>query len=496
MKPLDLSVTFPKDVNHEYSPNAFTVSKIFGLPIETKQRTLIPQISIQPCPITFITGYSGSGKTSLLKAIQNQFPEIQLSSPNISHEKKVIDSFDGDIGKVISWLSKFGLGEARVMVTKIGHLSVGQKERLKLAKLLWKAPPVIIIDEFLSSLDRVTARIIAFQFQKVVRSMKVTCFVASAHDDLVDALFPDTLINMDFEGEYTLTQSTPIHPKLPEISEIKVSAGTVDDYIKMKRFHYMDQQQGDIAIKTQGIMSIQKAEFRGKLVGVRVFTKIFHPSLEKIEFFRKVNEQAVRSSRVIVHPSFRGLGISQLLGATDHLPASVKTIFSQSALALYFPFNQGLGYQNTQHVSFTQSQEQLEFQNLASTVLNDAAEKLHDSAYAQKTWSQLSEFDQKQLQQAALKCLVDYDVRHSLYIAEHLGISVGPSFPSFLRTFFSKRHGIVPVDRFWALLSDALHFPMQGMVKKLSATRSDYQNPGTNPLKVGFASTLHSATGH
>ncbi len=461
MVQLNVGVEFRPDVIARETAREILVKQIFGLPPGAHSRVLLASQALKIGNLTYLTGYSGTGKSSLLNAIRFQLEVPDVKEPEDCFGKSVIESFQGDLAEAVQWLGRFGLGEARVLTTRVKHLSVGQRERFRLAFLLWQKPSVLILDEFLSSLDRVTARIIAFQFQRVVRNLNLTCIVATAHDDLKDALHPDTLVELDFEGGCEITYPETKIRSLPESQEVLVSEGTMEDYFKLKPFHYMDQHD------PTDVVSVRKAEFRGKLVGVRVFTKLFPSAYEKVGLFRKINESAALSSRVVVHPVFRGLGISSRLDLAEADRLRFKKIFTHSALALYFPFDHSGGYRVLEHVSVPKTSDHSEYEKLLVELGLPSPTLLNDPKICEEFWKGLSQSQQGQVINLAIRILSSYDERHTRYLCEHLGISLPVSAEADLLRFFSSLLRRTPSETFWKLLSEALHFPMLGMVKDL-----------------------------
>lgn len=445
------------------TPRETLTKRIFGLSSEVHTRRMLHDINLPMKPITYITGFSGSGKSSLLSQLQKEFQGKAISEVSFSPEKTVIENFEGEVGTAIQWLSRFGLGEARVLTTPAAVLSVGQKERLRLALALWKKPEVLILDEFLSSLDRLTARTIAYQFQRVVRKMGTICFLATAHSDLEDALFPDTVVDLDFEGEYRLRSHSTVG-ELAESHEVEVSEGTIEDYEKLKRFHYMDAHGSDLSV--EDVVSVRKATFRGQLVGVRVFTKLFPSRYETMRLFKVLNETAVLSSRVVVHPVFRGLGISKKMDLSAENQKRFRKIFTHSALARYFPFDGAGGYRTLEHVSEKATPDQLALEKQLFEK-GATAVTLNNPLLSQKLWAGLSMGDQNEIRKQVVAILSDYDARYVLYLCQELKISVPPEASVRLISFFKGLLDRLPEQHMPRLLSEALHFPMLGLVKDL-----------------------------
>lgn len=460
-----VKVTVPSERRH--SERETIIQRIFGLSERAGDRCLVPEQTLSLRGLTYITGYSGSGKSCLLRAIAAKLQPTQLVEPDFQSSKSPIDSFDADVATVIQWLARFGLGEALVLTTPLCHLSVGQKERFRLSYLLWQKPRVILLDEFLSCVDRTTARIIAFQFQRIVRQENMICFVATAHDDLQDALFPDATLRLDFNGDGEWL--APVTGKrLPEAAEVQISEGDLADYAALKKYHYADQSEP--LLKSEEIVSIRKATFRGKLIGVRVFTKLLPRSLERIPLIRQLNSTGILSARVVVHPVFRGLGLARRMDFDAEAArrsgadtGGIKRIFTHSAMAQYFPFDKSNGYEPTQHVSSLKSTWHDSYETLLKAYgITPAA--LHDLDYRRSIWQHLDLEQQGQLSNLVTKILVDYDLRYLSYLCHHLDIPLSATETAFFSKLFTAMTARQPV---WENLSEALYFPMQGLVKAI-----------------------------
>ncbi|MEZ6194058.1 MAG: ATP-binding cassette domain-containing protein [Phycisphaerales bacterium] len=196
----------------EPTPNVLEVAAMFGLGIDRdKHIQLIPEteLNLSPGRIVFITGSSGGGKTTLLRLIREQIDRgdtahaLSFDNLPVIPDRPLVDCFPGrTLGETLRLLSLAGLNDAFVMLRKPSQLSDGQRYRLKLAQAMAMAEAgvlpsrlkVILADEFCATLDRVTAKVIAHNVRKWV-SKSDACFIAATtHDDLLESLAPDVLI--------------------------------------------------------------------------------------------------------------------------------------------------------------------------------------------------------------------------------------------------------------------------------------------------------------
>ena len=186
--------------------------------------------------IALIVGPSGGGKSSiastLASRIINRLGDCLLVSGgggggggggDIIRKRAgrrtcaVVDLFSSPLKHTLSLLSRAGLAEASLFTCAVDDLSEGQRARLAIAlameevercethradrplpthiPALTPAPfPTLILDEFASTLDRATAIALARTLRRwaACRPIRIVC--ATAHDDLLEPLAPDLLI--------------------------------------------------------------------------------------------------------------------------------------------------------------------------------------------------------------------------------------------------------------------------------------------------------------
>lgn len=188
------------------SYRARRVCRMFGLTIDRlteRAPTHECRLKINPGDIVYITGPSGSGKSVLLRELENSMPagkSVNLARLSLPNDKTVIDCFDSDIVTTLRTLGTVGLSEVFSILSRPCHLSDGQKYRFRLARALVSGKPFIFADEFSSELDRITASSLAFNIHKFAKRTKTTFILASSHDDILIDLAPDVLVIKDFSG--------------------------------------------------------------------------------------------------------------------------------------------------------------------------------------------------------------------------------------------------------------------------------------------------------
>ena len=186
----------------EITPRTVEVANAFGLGIDKRHEFVIYdnlQLDLKPTSIVYITGDSGSGKSVLLRHLEHVMQPLNLNIEDVEVDdrKPLVETLGENLNEAIKLLSYVGLNDAFLFLRKYPELSAGQKYRYKLAKILEKTKKkeaVVFIDEFCSLLDRETAKIVAYNFQKICRKHKIGLIAATSHTDLLEDLKPDIYI--------------------------------------------------------------------------------------------------------------------------------------------------------------------------------------------------------------------------------------------------------------------------------------------------------------
>jgi hypothetical protein len=214
------------------------VAEAFGLGIDDAQmfKVLDAELKISPADVVYITGDSGSGKSVLLRAIRADLGEeaIDLSEVQVSADVPLIETVGATVEEGLELLSKVGLNDAFLFLRSYGQLSVGQKYRYRIAKLIESKKQWWLMDEFCACLDRDTAKIIAFNLQKIARSHGKAVIVATTHGDLFEDLSPSVLVHKWFAEEIEIKYYPNASvAECSLIREMKVEAGTREDWQKL-----------------------------------------------------------------------------------------------------------------------------------------------------------------------------------------------------------------------------------------------------------------------
>jgi len=196
----------------EPSLNAQFVQSQFGIQHETGERIIARdvEINLKPGAIVLFSGPSGSGKSSLLRAVIDEirrdegpfgvFCTHEQVYTNEELQKPVIDLLPGSPEANIRDLSTAGLADAILMLRTLNELSDGQRYRARIAHALAGGHTTIAADEWCSTLDRITARVLCKNVRRIATKKMTTFLLATAHDDLEADLEPDITIRCDGKG--------------------------------------------------------------------------------------------------------------------------------------------------------------------------------------------------------------------------------------------------------------------------------------------------------
>ena len=136
--------------------------------------------------IGLIVGASGSGKTLAL-SILNDYKRIEV---DWNRDTSIIEQINPDPDIAISNLLSSGFSSVPQWFHKYDELSEGQKFRSYVSRCLDSS--YIVIDEFTSKLDRLTARTLSYNLYKYIKNSSMTNIIlASPFRDIIPYLRPD-----------------------------------------------------------------------------------------------------------------------------------------------------------------------------------------------------------------------------------------------------------------------------------------------------------------
>lgn len=264
----------------------------------------------------------------------------------------VLDLWPNRRSEWITMLSQVGLGDPFTWARTPEQLSEGQWQRLDLANRLMQ-PGTIWIDEWLSGLDRLTARAVAWTTGRMLRKTGRQAVFATAHDDLIDHLRPDLVVEKSWqpEPEYQAI-AWDERSTCPILDDITHEATNRNAWRSLKPLHYA---AGDPATFAEIYAAWHPDIEHPAAVAVLSYPDL-HSSARNIATqdgwkidgnaakARELNMKWRRLSRIVVAPELRCIGVAGQL--VEHACASTPAewIECTTALGRYTRFLENTGF--------------------------------------------------------------------------------------------------------------------------------------------------------
>ncbi|HSV49743.1 MAG TPA: hypothetical protein VLH35_05455, partial [Candidatus Acidoferrales bacterium] len=282
----------------------------------------------------------------LLRAIRADLGEeaVDLNEIQVDPNKPLIETVGVTVEQGLELLSKVGLNDAFLFLRTYSQLSDGQRYRYRIAKLIESGKQWWLMDEFAACLDRDTAKIIAYNLQKIARQQGKAVLVATTHSDLQEDLKPSILVRKRFGEEIKIDY----YPNTPAaecslIREMRVEEGSREDWQKLSGFHYRGHK---VAVPRKIFRLVRGDE----LCGVIVYSypppacygrRMVLPRMS----IQEMNKQLSIINRVVIHPKYRTVGLGAKLIRETMPLVGTQYVELIAVMAKYSPFAEKAGMQ-------------------------------------------------------------------------------------------------------------------------------------------------------
>ena len=211
---------------------------------------------------------------------------------------------------------------------------------------------VIVVDEFLATLDRPTAKAVCWAVSKSLRRTGVGAIFVTSHNDLAEHLQPDIMVDKAWDPQPMVVQCSWDDPEPPILGEMTYRRGDRLDWLKLKPLHYA---AGDPATyhsvhvlehpaidhpAAVAVLSYPDLHSGGRNLATADAYKIAG-SRQKAQ---RLNREVLRMSRIVVAPEFRCIGAARRL-VTSFLPTlNVRFLECSTSMGRYSGFLDKLGF--------------------------------------------------------------------------------------------------------------------------------------------------------
>lgn len=244
--------------------------------------------------VGLIYGASGSGKTTLAKAIFGD----DIFHTVINGDTPIINQLPEGLtyDECASILTGIGLNSVPCWVRPVKTLSNGQLARAEAALLMTQATDtnIVCVDEWTSVVDRTVAKAMSHCLQKFARSKGKRIILLSCHNDVLEWLNPDFMIDCN-EQRFISRANENFFFGERERLQFDIRKIGRSSWKYFSKYHYLSENLPG------GIIHLYGLFHNDKQIGFQCFAN-YTP--------KKPGRQMIfHSNRTVIHPDYQGLGL-------------------------------------------------------------------------------------------------------------------------------------------------------------------------------------------
>lgn len=329
----------------------------FGLGNAVHRRVSIMEVTdeliLDHPGVVLVTGPSGSGKTTLLEAIRSTVCDDAPPSLNYPKDKPIIDAWPNvAIEERVRRLSTAGLCDPFTWARIPSELSVGQRARLDAIWALYSDSRIVVIDEFLTGLDRPTAKAVAWAIGRVTRKLEKVLVCCTSNDDIAADLIADVIVRIDWSDTPAYEWPAWSRPECTLHDDLFYQAGTPADYHRVAPLHYAAGSPGTF----HSVHTLRHPDIRHPVaVAVLSFPPLAcaarnvgtngeYAGKSSRAIAQRINREVLLLSRIVVTPEFRCAGVGTRLVRECLDRTTARYVECSTAMGRYSRFLENAGF--------------------------------------------------------------------------------------------------------------------------------------------------------
>lgn len=203
-------------------------------------------------------------------------------------------------------------------------------------------------------------------------------------------------------------------------------------------------------------------------MGVNLCIRPWPKAFDIFPEFSEINKYVLQSFRVIVHPQYRGIGLTKAL---DVIPnANTKVLLSWSAFSSYYSFPILASYQQLNSPFETMSHAETLLQAFVEPRQKNKKKSLHLNMECSQLWQELTNEEKKILKTLIVDAASEKSLRLALFQRKISGLDTSAESISFIKSIFLKLYSKSSNEVLPMMLAETVYRPMAMFVKNISDT--------------------------